>query len=173
MPKRSPSPKTVLVTVGTTTFPDLLTAVSHQDLLEQLATHHFTHLVLQTGSTPYAAPTHPSLSIRHFDYTADLSSELAAADLVISHAGAGTLLQALRLHKAVLVVVNEGLMDNHQAELADALATTGHVWTTRCQDFSETLRSLLTATDAPRPFPVQQRHLFSTILTRTLAGKRE
>jgi UDP-N-acetylglucosamine transferase subunit ALG13 len=43
---------------------------------------------------------------------------MRGADLVISHAGAGSVLEALHAHKSLLVVVNDSLMDNHQTELA-------------------------------------------------------
>ncbi len=49
------------------------------------------------------------------------------ASLIISHAGAGCILEALSLRKPLVVVVNEGLMDNHQAQLAHELEREGHV----------------------------------------------
>ena len=36
-------------------------------------------------------------------------------------AGSGSVMEALRMNKALLVVINEKLMDNHQAELAEEL----------------------------------------------------
>lgn len=35
--------------------------------------------------------------------------------------GSGSMLQALRLHKRLIVVSNTSLMDNHQVELAQAM----------------------------------------------------
>ncbi|KAK6199595.1 glycosyltransferase family 28 C-terminal domain-containing protein [Scheffersomyces amazonensis] len=40
------------------------------------------------------------------------------ADLVISHAGTGSIIDALRSSKKLLVVINDTLMDNHQTEVA-------------------------------------------------------
>lgn len=50
------------------------------------------------------------------------------ADLIISHAGAGTVMEALRLKKQLVVVINTLLMDNHQTELARAMADQGHLF---------------------------------------------
>ncbi|CAD7946699.1 unnamed protein product [Amoebophrya sp. A120] len=47
---------------------------------------------------------------------------VANAAVVISHAGAGSILTALRKKRRLCVVVNTQLMDNHQEELALALA---------------------------------------------------
>lgn len=44
------------------------------------------------------------------------------AELVISHAGSGSLFEGLALRKAIVAVPNPILMHNHQAELAGKLA---------------------------------------------------
>ena len=68
---------------------------------------------------------HPPAS--WFRYAPDLGAHMAGAGLVVCHAGAGSVFEALRARRAVLVVVNEALMDNHQVELAQALAEEGHL----------------------------------------------
>lgn len=50
-----------------------------------------------------------------------------AEGLVVSHAGSGTILQALRIDVPIVVVPNSELLDNHQVELADALAEQEYV----------------------------------------------
>lgn len=57
------------------------------------------------------------LQIEMFRYAPDLQSYMKQADLIISHAGSGSLFEALRLKKAVIAVPNSILMANHQAEL--------------------------------------------------------
>ncbi|CDK28157.1 unnamed protein product [Kuraishia capsulata CBS 1993] len=47
------------------------------------------------------------------------------ADLVVSHGGTGSILDALRLEKKLVVVINESLMDNHQLEIAEAFSNIG------------------------------------------------
>lgn len=64
---------------------------------------------------------------RYFRYEPSLDALVAAASLIISHAGAGSIFEALRAGKLLLVVANEALMDNHQAELAEALAAQNYL----------------------------------------------
>lgn len=91
---------------------------------------HFTFTV-QAGTSDGESNVHIELR----DYVQDLRPFLLSSDVVISHAGSGTILEALRLpieQKVKFVVVpNETLMDNHQAELAQALAEQNYLVATR------------------------------------------
>lgn len=49
------------------------------------------------------------------------------ASLVISHAGTGSILDALKLKKRLLVCVNDKLMDNHQQQIADKFEDLGYI----------------------------------------------
>ncbi|SMN20374.1 similar to Saccharomyces cerevisiae YGL047W ALG13 Catalytic component of UDP-GlcNAc transferase, required for the second step of dolichyl-linked oligosaccharide synthesis [Maudiozyma saulgeensis] len=49
------------------------------------------------------------------------------ADLVISHAGTGSILDSLRLSKPLIVCVNDNLMDNHQQQIADKFESLGYI----------------------------------------------
>ncbi|PWN20918.1 hypothetical protein BCV69DRAFT_282429 [Microstroma glucosiphilum] len=73
-----------------------------------------------------------SVSITLMAYVPSLTPHLKEANLVIAHAGAGTILETLRLPSssvstppALLLVPNESLMDNHQLELAQAIHAGG------------------------------------------------
>ncbi len=52
--------------------------------------------------------------MEYFDFAPGLADHIAAASLVISHAGAGSLFEALGARKAVIAVPNSLLMHNHQ-----------------------------------------------------------
>jgi len=58
------------------------------------------------------------LTVETFQYAPNLEKLMDGADLVVSHAGAGSLFEALRLRRPLIAVPNPLLMDNHQAELA-------------------------------------------------------
>lgn len=94
----------------------------------------FGRLVLQIGTTGTYRPgqllpegqgagRHGSgLQVEVFTLVPSLADYISRADLVVSHAGAGSLFEALRAGKKVLAVPNGALMDNHQVELASELA---------------------------------------------------
>jgi len=62
-----------------------------------------------------------------YRFKPSLAGDMAAAGLVVSHAGAGSILEALRGGVPTIVVVNTALMNNHQAELAGAMSDRGHL----------------------------------------------
>lgn len=99
---------------------------------EQLRTKrkHFT-FTIQAGNEKQDSILHIELR----DFVSDLRPFLISSDIVISHAGSGTILEALRLplhqRPKLVVVPNETLMDNHQAELANALAKQNYLVATR------------------------------------------
>ncbi|KAK0545994.1 N-acetylglucosaminyldiphosphodolichol N-acetylglucosaminyltransferase catalytic subunit alg13 [Tilletia horrida] len=121
----------ILATVGSTKFDALIDTVLHPVFIDSLAPD--TRLIVQHGaSTPSsssAASTVASEQVTLFDYTPDLTAYIHQADIVISHAGSGTIIEALRssASKKLIVVPNQSLMDNHQAELALALSKLNHL----------------------------------------------
>lgn len=65
------------------------------------------------------------LTIEWFDYSPSLASRISNADLVISHAGAGSIFETLAARVPLIAVPNPKLMDDHQAELARKLQGMG------------------------------------------------
>jgi len=55
------------------------------------------------------------LRVSWFEFAPSLAERIGAADLVISHAGAGSVFEALSAGKALVAVPNAALMANHQA----------------------------------------------------------
>lgn len=126
----STSMGTVLVTVGSTLFPQLTDIFSSVSILQALSASGYTSLIIQHGQAPAPSiPTIPILKATCQPFISDLDELITTASigLVISHAGSGTILSALRAGKRLIVVPNEGLMDNHQVELADALKKDGYL----------------------------------------------
>ncbi len=80
------------------------------------------HVQFGKGSyTPSLASTN-DFDIQYFRVKDSLKDEIQGASLVISHAGAGSILETLTAHRPLIVVPNELLMNNHQVQLAEALA---------------------------------------------------
>ena len=65
------------------------------------------------------------MTLESYGFRPDLNTDMAAADLIMSHCGAGTILEILRMNKKAVGVINDQLLDNHQVELADAMHERG------------------------------------------------
>ena len=144
--KKKKKKKSVFVTVGTTSFDALVEAMDSEEMIQTLietgydsltiqrgrGTYVPKHIVTSTSSERSSAPTpwRTFFKVQVVEFLPSLDAILKEASLVISHAGAGSVFESLSLGKPTLVVVNESLMDNHQVELAETLASLGHVaWT--------------------------------------------
>ena len=149
--------KTLLVTVGSTLFPDLTNLIISPQVLDLLEKTSIQRLVIQYGRTDIESTSgvEPNatgeakfnwkgLDVEMMRFTDAFQALVKQVDAVISHAGklssiqlrreseipfkgSGSILTVLRASKPLLVVPNTSLMDNHQAELADALGKDGYL----------------------------------------------
>nr|XP_021155961.1 LOW QUALITY PROTEIN: putative bifunctional UDP-N-acetylglucosamine transferase and deubiquitinase ALG13 [Columba livia] len=157
--------KSVFVTVGTTSFDDLIATVSSPAALQVLRSRGYEQLVLQVGrgALEPAPSGSAAVAVESFRFKDSLARD---ADLVISHAGAGSCLETLEEGKPLIVVINEKLMDNHQLELAKQLHRDGHVLCCSCSTLVETLQSMDLST--LKPFPPGQPEKFALFLDKVV-----
>mmetsp|Transcript_32037 Transcript_32037/g.55238 ORF Transcript_32037/g.55238 Transcript_32037/m.55238 type:complete len:191 (+) Transcript_32037:562-1134(+) len=156
----------VFVTVGTTEFDALIRAVDTDAVRNALKERGVTDIMCQIGRGRFK----PRLP--YFDYTSDISPYIRDADLVISHAGnieagAGTIIETLRSHKPLIVVINSALMDNHQIEIAAELSRKGCL--TIVEDPS-TLPDAILGPWARRPLSPPQTARVAAVIRRELLG---
>lgn len=135
------SGQAAFVTVGTTQFDALIKAVVEEGTLEALRQMGYTKLTLQIGHGKFTPPVgqHQGVSLSHFSLKPSIAEDFASADLVISHAGAGSCFEALEAGRPLVAVVNNTLMDNHQVELAEELAKNGYCFFCHPETLQETL----------------------------------
>ncbi|XP_076458829.1 UDP-N-acetylglucosamine transferase subunit ALG13-like [Babylonia areolata] len=136
--------KSVFVTVGTTEFDQLIKSVTSADVCKVLCELGYTKVLLQTGRGQFqpqsAQLSHDSPAVQSYTFKDSIADDIAAADLVICHAGAGSVLETLTAGKATLVVINDELMDNHQEELAKQLQQLHHLFYCTCSTLQQTLK---------------------------------
>jgi beta-1,4-N-acetylglucosaminyltransferase len=121
--------KTVFVTVGTTLFDPLIDAVTTKECLKVMAELGYKHVKIQYGKGSYKTPEDTfGMSLEAYKYKPSLLPDIQSASLMISHAGAGSIMEGLEHNKKLLVVINPSLMDNHQSELAEALGSRDYLW---------------------------------------------
>ncbi|XP_056347462.1 UDP-N-acetylglucosamine transferase subunit ALG13 homolog isoform X1 [Oenanthe melanoleuca] len=159
--------KSVFVTVGTTSFDELIATARSPPALQALHSRGYHRLVLQVGRGSLPQPSSSSaVAVEVFRFKDSLAEELQSADLVISHAGAGSCLETLEKGKPLIVVINDKLMDNHQLELAKQLHRDGYVLYCNCSTLVETLQSM--DLSALKPFPPGQPEKFASFLDKVL-----
>ncbi len=152
--KRGRKKSTAFVTVGTTRFDALTRAADSLSLVRLLASRGYDKLVIQIGSsetffpsellgdspspgneagarnqlegTITATPLH-GFEVACFRFAPTLKTIMDEAGLVISHAGAGSIFEALRAGKRLIAVPNRDLMDDHQADLCAHLESSGYI----------------------------------------------
>jgi UDP-N-acetylglucosamine transferase subunit ALG13 len=112
----------VLVTVGTGAFDELISACDNLAYLKKF------DVTLQIGKSTYIP--------RNFEYFTFIRNiDYSAYDLIISHAGTGSVFGILELGINLIVVPNLYRKDKHQNELARYLKEKS--WCLVCDDISK------------------------------------
>lgn len=96
----------IFVTVGTTPFNSLMKYID-----ENIKDHE---IVYQISDGEYIPKNGKALK-----FVKEIESYYNWADIVITHAGAGSVYKLLEMEKKIIVVPNLERLDNHQEELAD------------------------------------------------------
>ncbi|CAH7057019.1 Glyco_tran_28_C domain-containing protein [Vibrio chagasii] len=113
----------ILVTVGTFKFDGLIKTV------DNLALNNFHSFTCQIGSGEYKPK-----NCNWFDYSSEFDSFVQDADLVITHAGAGTVYGLLEKNKNIIVIPNIYRVDHHQRELSKYVGDNNFALT--CEDLN-------------------------------------
>ncbi|KAF3909825.1 hypothetical protein ABW21_db0203109 [Orbilia brochopaga] len=169
----------VFVTVGTTTFDGLIQAVLAPQVIRLLRSQGYNSIRVQHGESleTYQACltaelltelTTCGMSITAFAYadSDNITEEIKSAELVISHAGSGTILECLRYQKRIIVVPNRSLMDNHQVELANEMAKQKYVVKGSLKKIDQAIE--ISATYAYKHFPRTGSKVFTEVLEEEL-----
>lgn len=131
------------------------------------------------SSSGRSAPTPPPHSVRvdAFPFSPSLDAHMRAADLVVSHAGAGSVFEALSQSKRLLVVVNDALMDNHQVHTHTPTHTrpfhpTARWWLLRLRLAPSSARGLagVSPRRVPAPYGATSRREAPPLTTLTAAS---
>lgn len=122
----------VLVTTGATVpFEGVIRAVLSEKVVSSLIASGYDELRIQYGHAKHLFEElkidNKQLRVTGFDFSMEIACEIESCDLVISHAGTGSILDCLTAKKPLIVVVNTDLMDNHQMEIANAFREGDHL----------------------------------------------
>ncbi|GAB0097813.1 UDP-N-acetylglucosamine transferase subunit ALG13 homolog [Sergentomyia squamirostris] len=116
----------IFITVGTTYFTDLITVVKSPEMAEVLRDLDCEEMTVQSGKESLKfGEEFDGIATNVYSVALSIEEDIKEADLVISHAGAGTCIEVLKHKKPLIVVINDSLMGNHQVELAHQLASEG------------------------------------------------
>lgn len=108
--------KNMLVTVGTTKFDSLVEFLDHN--LPKIKSLDATFQVAKGGLRPR--------NYKWFEFDKHITDYYMKADVIVCHAGAGTIFRLLELQKKILMVPNFDRVDSHQREIGEYMATHGH-----------------------------------------------
>lgn len=131
----------VFVTVGTTSFDELIKNVD--DIIIKFDGFSFVLQIAQGKYKPKNAD--------YFEFTSNIDEFYNDADLIITHAGAGSIYRLLELNKKIIVVPNMERVDKHQSDISTYMTDNHHALL--LSDFKSTADIISKAYDfVPVPF---------------------
>ena len=110
------------ITVGTTEFDQLIEIINQEETQNLFKQLNITQLTIQYGKGKTVPLPQEGMIINSFTLKPSILEEFSSADLIITHAGAGSVREALERKKPTIVVINDKLMHNHQTEMAKKLS---------------------------------------------------
>ena len=126
------SEKQILITVGTTKFENLIKAIDNEKFYEMIINNDFSKIIIQKGFGKYIPKNYKKyenqIKIQISEILNNFENIIQSSELIISHGGAGIILESLKNKRKVIVCVNDELMDNHQIELASSLHENNYVY---------------------------------------------
>lgn len=133
----------IFVTVGTTQFNELIDCMNTKEIVKILHEIGCKKLTIQIGKghQPEIVPEFHGIKTEIYRLKPSIAKDIETANLVISHAGAGSCIECLNAGKPLIVVINERLMDNHQFELAQQLADDGYLLFCIPKNLAKTLQN--------------------------------
>ncbi|BGP25268.1 UDP-N-acetylglucosamine transferase subunit ALG13 [Rhodotorula toruloides] len=183
-----------VLTVGSTRFDPLVASFLDPTSLSSLSSLGIQYVLAQIGSSALpegwkegVRTLDKSLQVEVVKFLGDLEERVGKADLVVSHAGAGSILSFLRpldssspasqptaTRRQLVLVPNSTLMDSHQSDLADEMEKKG--WAVVCrrpEGLSETLENLASRAEhrgeVPTPdYPPLDKGRLQRIIDETL-----
>ncbi|BGP00137.1 UDP-N-acetylglucosamine transferase subunit ALG13 [Rhodotorula toruloides ATCC 204091] len=167
-------PSTCVLTVGSTRFDPLVASFLDPTSLSSLSSLGIQHVLAQVGNSSLpegwkegTRMTEQGLQVEVVRFLGDLEERVGRADLVVSHAGAGSILSFLRplnssspsssaerTRRQLVLIPNSTLMDSHQSDLADEMEKKG--WAVVCrrpEDLPATLKQLASRAEQQGEMP--------------------
>lgn len=138
----------ILVCVGASEFPFDRILKMLDELCDEKVING-TEILAQTGVSNYKPRNYKSFSLIGRE---EFQKYMKDADIVITHAGTGSVLPPLKEGKKIIVVPRKAEMgehiDNHQDELAEIFTNSGY---TMCANNKEELKSCLIRSEKFQP----------------------
>ena len=142
--------KSILVTVGTTSFLELKNLALNKDFYELLINNGFSQLYIQIGNNQFEniEKSYKTLKIILFNFKPSESFNHLIKDcnLIISHGGAGTLIQSILFGKKPIAISNDKVKDNHQVELIKELKSNGYIYECQIKNLFDFLKDNISIT---------------------------
>lgn len=112
--------------------------------------------------------TNNDIQITAFPFSPHIQDYINRADIIISHAGTGSIIDTLRNHKRLLVVANNQLMDNHQEEIANEFVKMNYCAKCNCNDDFKSILASVQAHEFAK-FPESDGRILESIIAEELS----
>jgi len=133
--------KSILVTVGTTQFEELIKLSLKEEFQNELLKNGYSKLFIQIGNYKlnenYKFNSKLKIEIINFMPSFKFSNLIKNCNLIISHGGAGTLIQCILNGKKPIAIPNKFVNENHQIELINELNIRGYIYTCNIENLLE------------------------------------